>query len=178
MIRSEAIDEQVWTAIVDHVISDTHIEKALASHTAAEDAEAADPAATAARLESRLKQITRAEEVILERFGRGLITDSSLDKELLRLKGDRTAAERALVVAQQGLRRRGAAAENIQTIRKAISDLRGRLRIATAEDRRDLVRAIVARGENTVKIGPDRIDAQLLLAAGPPSAFAQAYVAG
>ena len=178
MIRSEAVDEQVWTAIIDHVISDVHIEKALASHAAAEDAEAADPAANSARLESRLKQITRAEEVLLERFGRGLITDSALDKELLRLKGDRTVAERSLAVARQGLRRRQAAVEATQTIRKAISDLRDRLRIATAEDRRDIVRAIVARGENALKIGPQRIDAQLLLAAGPQSAFAQAYVAG
>jgi site-specific DNA recombinase len=177
MIRSEAIDARIWAAIVEHVISDAHIEAALADQ-GPDQGTNIDPATAATRLETRLRQVARAEEILLDRFGRGLITDSALDKQLVRLKRERTEIERSMVNAQQALTAREAAAESAQVMRQAISDLRGRLRIATIEDRRDIVRAIVARAENAVKIGPERIDAQLLLAARPPSAFAQSYATG
>jgi hypothetical protein len=175
MIRSEALDARIWAAIVEHVISDAHIEEALAAPDRGTNL---NPATTATRLESRLRQLARAEEILLDRFGRGLITDSALDKQLVRLKRERTEIERSMLSAQQALTAREAASESARVMRKAISDLRGRLRIATTHDRRDIVRAIVARGENAVKIGPERIDAQLLLAARSPAAFAPAYAAG
>jgi hypothetical protein len=50
--------------------------------------------------------------------------------------------------------------------------------MATAEDRRDIVRAIVARGEKGIKIGADRLEAQILLAGQGSSAVAQVYTAG
>ena len=44
---------------------------------------------TLPRLEARLAHLIRAEEVFLERFPRGLITDTVLDEELARLTKDR-----------------------------------------------------------------------------------------
>jgi DNA invertase Pin-like site-specific DNA recombinase len=177
MIRSEAIDDRFWNAIVESVISDSHIEKALAEH-GAETQSDPDPRAALSRLEARLKQLTRAEEVLLERFGRGFITDAALDKELVRLKADRTSLQEAIAVAQRTVGRRDLASRNAAALRKAISDLRGQLRTATPQDRRDIVRAIVAGGESGVKIGPERIEAEILLAPQGPSAFAQVYTAG
>jgi DNA invertase Pin-like site-specific DNA recombinase len=177
MMRSEIIDERFWKTIVDRVISDAHIEEALADHRRDEEP-AEDPRASLLRLENRRKQLGRAEEVLLERFGRGLITDTALDKELLRLKTERGSIERAVVVVQNKAKRSENATRTAEALRMAVSKLRERLRMATAEDRRDIVRAIVASGENGLKISPDRIEANILLSAPGPSAVAQPYAAG
>jgi len=177
MIRSESIDERLWSTIVETVISDIHIEKALAEHGAGTESDP-DPRVSVSRLQARLKQLTRAEEILLERFGRGFITDASLDKELIRLKADRTCVQEGITAAERAVGRDEGAGYDTAALRKAISVLRAQLRRATAEDRRDIVRAIVAGGENGVKIGPERIEAQILLAPRAASAVAQAYTAG
>src|SRR6266496_3955770 len=177
MIRSEAIDDRFWNAIVEGVISDSHIEKAIAEH-GAETQTDPDPRVALSRLEGRVKQLTRAEEILLERFGRGLITDAALDKELVRLKADRTSVQEAIAAAQRVVGRHDQAARTGTALRKAIAELRGRLRTATTQDRRDIVRAIVAGGENGVKIGSERIEAEILLAPQGPPTFAQVYTAG
>jgi DNA invertase Pin-like site-specific DNA recombinase len=177
MMRSEIIDERLWKTIVERVISDAHIERALADHGRDEET-SEDPRASLLRLENRQKQLGRAEEILLERFGRGLITETALDKELIRLKTERGSIERAVAVVHNKAKRSEDAMRTAEALRLAVAKLRERLRMATAEDRRDILRAIVARGENGVKIGPDRIEANILLSAPDPSAVAQPYSAG
>jgi hypothetical protein len=60
----------------------------------------------------------------------------------------------------------------------ALEERRQKVRFATPEDRRDIVRAVLARDENAVKIGPERIEARLLLAPQARSGVAQVYRAG
>jgi site-specific DNA recombinase len=177
MMRSEAIDDRFWSTIVESVISDVHIEKALAEQGVGPQSEA-DPRVSLSRLQARLKQLTRAEEILLERFGRGFITDGALDKELVRLKADRTSVQEGIAAAQGAIGRSEKAAYDASALRKGISDLRVQLRRATADDRRGIVHAIVAGGEKAVKISPERIEAEILLAPGPSSAVAQVCTAG
>ncbi len=177
MIRSEEVDDRFWNAIVESVISDSHIEKALAEH-GSETQTDTNPQVSIARLSARLKQLIRAEEILLERFGRGFITDAALDKELVRLTADRTSLQEAITAAQRNVVRHDQTNRNAEAVRQAIRQLRGQLRTATVQDRREIVRAIVAGGENGVKIGPQRIDAEILLAPQGATAFAQVCVAG
>jgi hypothetical protein len=177
MMRSESIDDRLWSTIVESVISDVHIEKALAEHGVGSQSEP-NPRASLSRLQTRLKQLTRAEEILLERFGRGFITDAALDKELIRLKVDRTSVQEGIGAAERAVSRGEKADYDVSALRKAISALRSQLRTATADDRRGIVRAIVAGGEKAVKIGPERIEAEILLAPRPSPAVAQVYTAG
>ena len=130
------------------------------------------------RLEAKQKQLVRAEEILLERFGRGLITDSVLDKELVRLSKDRTAVKQSIDATKDALRDRPSRGTTAQVLRDALEDLRQKLRFATLEDRRDIVRAVLAKDENAVKMGPERIDARLLLAPRARSGVSQVYRAG
>ena len=127
---------------------------------------------------SKQKQLVRAEELLLERFGRGLITDSVLDKELVRLSKDRTAVKQSIEAAKVALRERPSRDATANVLRVALDDLRQKLSFATPADRRDIVRAVLAKDENGVKIGPERIEARLLLAAQGRSGVAQVYGAG
>src|SRR5450631_1247866 len=78
----------------------------------------------------------------------------------------------------QALRDRPSRDTTANVLRVALEDLRQKLRFATPEDRRDIVRAVLAKDENAVKIGPERIEARLLLAPEGRSGVAQVYRTG
>ena len=176
MLRSDTVDGKIWEAVVTSVIREDHLEKAVAE--SARESEAGPDLKELPRLEAKEKQLVRAEGILLERFGRGLITDSVLDKELVRLSKDRTAVKQAIDAAKGALRNRTSRDATAKVLREALEDLRQKLRFATPEDRRDIVRAVLAKDENAVKIGPERIEARLLLAPQGRSGVAQVYRAG
>jgi len=176
MLRSDTVDAKLWEAVVTSVIREDHLEKAIAE--CVRESEAGRDPKTLPRLEAKQKQLVRAEEILLERFGRGLITESVLDKELVRLSKDRTAVKQSIDATKGALRDRPSRDETANALRLALEDLRQKLRLATPEDRCDIVRAVLAKDENAVKIGPERIEARLLLAPQARSAVAQVYRAG
>jgi site-specific DNA recombinase len=176
MLRSDMVDRKLWDAVVASVVREDHLEKAIAECESEAEGEP-DPKALP-RLEAKLKQLMRAEEVLLERFGRGMITDSLLDKELIRLSKDRAAVTQSIDAAKADVQRRPSADATAEALRAAVGDLRDKLRFATPGDRRDIVRAVLGNDENAVKIGPDRIEARLLLAPRVGLGVAQVYVAG
>jgi len=176
MLRSDTVDGKIWEAIVNSVIREDHLEKAVAESV--RESEAAPDPKRLPRLEAKQKQLVRAEEILLERFGRGLITDSVLDKELVRLSRDRTAVKQSIDAANAALLGRRSRDASANGLRTALEDLRQKLRFATHEDRRDIVRAVLTKDENAVKIGPNRIEARFLLAAAGGSGVAQVYRAG
>lgn len=73
MFRSDAVDAKIWEAVVTSVIREDHLEKAVAE--CVRESETGPDPKELPRLEARQKQLVRAEEILLERFGRGLITD-------------------------------------------------------------------------------------------------------
>ena len=176
MLRSDTVDGKVWEAVVTSVLREDHLEKAVAESV--RESEAGPDPKDLPRLEAKQKQLVRAEEILLERFGRGLITDSVLDKELVRLSKDRQAVKQSIDAAKSALRDRLSRDGTANVLRAALEDLRQKLRFATPEDRRDIVRAVLAKDENAVKIGPQRIEARLLLAPQGRSGVAQVYRAG
>jgi len=177
MVRSDALDARFWDAIVDGVIRDDHLEKALRERASESESEP-DRAADLVRLEVGLKRLVRAEEVLLERFGRGLVTEAALDGELLVLTKERASVVRAITSARDCIQHLADRVQDVESLRTAAARLRDRLRIATTEDRRDIVRAIVNKGESGVILGPKRIEARVLLAPQDDVAFAQVYAAG
>jgi len=173
MFRSEAVDTKLWEALLTAVIREDHLERAIAEREK-EVEEGPDPK-DVRRLEARLKHLVRAEEVLLERFRRGLITESILDKELIRFSTDRAAAKEALDAAKAASKERACREQGAKALSAAVDDLREKLRFATPEDRRDIFRAIVAKDESAVKIGPSRIEARLLLASPASPVVGQVY---
>lgn len=179
MPSTSAICSQVnspgrWRSRTTH--REDHLEKAVAE--CVRESETGPDPKELPRLEAKQKQLVRAEEIILERFGRGLITDSVLDKELLRLSQDRTAVKQSIDTARGALGDRFSRDTTAKALRDALEELRQKLRFATLEDRRDIVRAVLANDENAVKMGPARIEARILLAPEGRSGVAQVYRAG
>jgi len=84
----------------------------------------------------------------------------------------------AIASAHEGMRTKADLGRELVSLREAAAGLRERLRIATPQDRRDIVQAIVNRGESGVVLGPDRVEARVLLAPRDDVAFAQVYRAG
>ncbi len=103
-----------------------HLEKAVAE--AARESEAGPDPKDLSRHEAKQKQLVRAEEILLERFGRGLIADSVLDRELVRLSKDRAAVKQSIDTAKAALRDRLSRDGTANVLRAALEDLRQRLR--------------------------------------------------
>ena len=177
MIRLDALDARFWEAIVDGVIREDHLENALRDRGSGSESES-DRSADLIRLEAGFKRLSRAEEILLARFGRGLVSETALDKELLVLSKERVSVGHAIESTRDEVRRRSDLARDVEAIRTAAARLRDRLRLATREDRRDIIRAIVDKGESGVILGLERIEARVLLALPDDVAFAQAYSAG
>ena len=72
MLRSDTVDAKLWEAVVTSVIREDHLEKAVAE--CVRELETGPDPKDLPRLEAKQKQLVRAEEILLERFGRGLIT--------------------------------------------------------------------------------------------------------
>jgi hypothetical protein len=104
-----------------------------------------DRAADLVRLEAELKRLVRAEEILLERFRRGVVTEAALDRDLLVLTKERASLTDAIGSGREGMRTKADHGREIESLRQAAGALRQRLRIATPEDRRDIVQAIVSR---------------------------------
>jgi site-specific DNA recombinase len=177
MVRSDRLDARFWEAIVEGVIREDHLEKALRER-ASESLSEPDRAADVLRHEAELKRLVRAEEILLERFRRGVVTEAALDRELLVLTKDRASATEAIASVREGMRTKADLGRELVSLREAAAGLRERLRIATPQDRRDIVQAIVTKGESGVILGPERIEARVLLAPRDDVAFAQVYTAG
>jgi hypothetical protein len=148
MLRADTVDGKIWEALVSSVIREDHLEKAVAESV--RESESGPDPKELPRLEAKQKQLVRAEEILLERFGRGLITESVLDKELIRLSKDRTSVKQSIDAAKGAVRDRSARDATGDALRAALEDLRHKLRVATHEDRRDIVRAVLAKDENGI----------------------------
>ncbi len=175
VFRSDEIDEKVWEAIVHSAIREDHLERAMAESGG--DRVRASGLRALPRLKVRLKHLARAEEILLERFGRGLITEASLDKELLRLSKARMEVESSIAALGSGTRERGTCEQTKAELKGAIKMIKSRLGSATTEDRRDLARTLVAGEKNTVIFERSGLRARLSIAAASPS-FGQVYAAG
>ena len=162
---------------MEGVIREDHLEKVLRERANQSQTEP-DQATDVLRLEAELKRMFRAEEILLERFRRGVVTEPALDRELLVLTKERASVTEAIASAREGMRTIADLGRELASLREAAAGLRERLRIATPQDRRDIVQAIVSKGENGVILGPERIEARVLLAPRDDVAFAQAYAAG
>jgi len=175
VFRSDEIDKKVWEAIVHSVIREDLLERATAEGGGDRDRESRLHAL--ARLKARSKHLARAEEIVLERFGRGLITEASLDKELLRLSKDRREVESSIAALGSATNERATREQTAIELNAAIKTLKNRLGSATTEDRRDLVRALVVGAEHAVIFERSGLRASLSIAAASP-AVGQVYAAG
>lgn len=136
IVRSDKLDARFWEAIVQGVIRKDHLEKAL-RELASESQSEPDRAADILRLEAELKRLVRAEEILLERFRRGVVTEAALDRELLVLAKERASVTEAIASAHEGMRTKADLGRELVSLREAAAGLRERLRIATPQDRRD-----------------------------------------
>lgn len=79
-------------------------------------------------------------------------------------RAERSSVARAVAAARRAIDSRNAVPDAPAALRGAVSEFRQRLRMTAAEDRRYILR--VARGEKGIKIGADRIEAQILAGQG------------
>lgn len=138
-------DARAWEQIAIELASED-LADAIAGEIENRSADRRDWTADAEGYRRHLDRLTRVEGVVLERFGRGLISDKAMDAELERLRREREAVRQQLATAERALTGADDSRERLEDARRVLVDLRGAIADSTFEVRRRLVELLVERG--------------------------------
>lgn len=173
IVRTADLDARVWAAVCRELEDPELIAWILAEPAAAApDREAWERDDRAAR--AHLARLDQVEAAILARFRRQQIGEAALDQELAAIARERSAVQRQIAAAGRATHQIEARRERQEHARATVDRLRRALPTASAEDRRDLLAALVPRGGAVLKEGRLRIT----LAIAPEPAAEQALAVG
>lgn len=173
MRRVEPVDERVWASVAAALERPDHLERAIERQRVLTARGASDWQKDLAAAERALARLQRAEQAILERFSRDLVSEEAMDAELERL-----AKERRLQAHQVETAKRQAAGARQELAHGAavlatLATLRSRLDGATLAEKRALVLSLVPR--RGIELGADgSIEVTLVFREDPPVALARA----
>lgn len=164
--RTAQVDGAVWAAIADLLSQPLpQLERVLSGRRGAADGDAQTWEQDLAGWRAQLEQLAAAEEAILDRYSRALVSEQAMDRHLKQTASRRALLERQVATARD----RSSAARRAGVGAVELAAMLGRIRAAlptmSPVERRDLVRALVSGGGGqVVTVGPDRIEATIALA--------------
>jgi site-specific DNA recombinase len=159
----EEVDARVWNALRELLEQPRLLEEAGAERASRAAGDARDWQKDVAGYEARLERLGRAEQVILARFRKGLVSEAAMDAELAASAQERSMLERQLDGAKRALADAGRTKANVAALEATLRQLRARLGQASLEEKRDLVRLLVEPGD--VVLGSYEITVQVQLRA-------------
>lgn len=174
MRQVREVDAEVWEGVVEELQRPDLAESLLREL----DSDVGPWEADAAGYRAELGRLEAAEVAIMARFSRGLISERAFDEHARTTARRRAMLERqlaaALEAAGEGRRQRFAA----EAVLANLNALRDRLELATPEERREIVKALIpGHGDYVVTVYPKKLSAIGLLdapvtvrASGPSTA--------
>jgi site-specific DNA recombinase len=161
------VDARLWTRIGELLRPDQLQRGQRRAAELARDGVAWESDLQAAR--GALARLERAEEAVLARFRRGLVSEAALDRELAAIKRERDAHGRQVAAATKARQRAGAAQERARSVQGVAADLGARLAATDLRARRELVELLLEPG--AVVLGPTRIYAKGQVSLGAASGY-------
>ena len=172
MRRVEEVDAAVWAKVVEILSTPNYLERALVGRADETDGEGKNWKNDLAQYRRALARSVKAEETILERFTRGLVSEAAMDAALKRSTTERKMLERQIATAEarvKGLERDRA---ELNALESGLDDLRRAMNdpnAATPEIRRSLAQKLVpGRGDHFIEIHDRKIRMHVIVSAPPP----------
>lgn len=159
--RTSDVDAAVWEELVRVLSRPDLVAEAIARRSARARADGETWESDLADAKKRLARLERAEAVILDRFRRGLVSEGAMDAELAAAARERALLERQVATAHRAAGGAVRAQAGAGELEAAIARVRGRVRLASHEERQALVRALL--GGRPVIVGPKEIRAMFSL---------------
>lgn len=156
-----ATDAAVWDELVEYVTAPGLMERVLRRRREQAGRGGPDPRVELDRARGEVDRLDAAERTVLDRHGRGLISDGGLDAQLGKLAAARQVARAALAAGERAVAGPRLAIARADGIEDAVALLRERGHELPVELRQQIVRAMVSSvtildGEVHMRIRIDR----------------------
>lgn len=139
------IDGRLWHALGEILERRDLIERIAAARRRDTGGDAEAWRRDVAEMQRRLERLAAVEAAMLARFRRGAISEAAMDVELAAAGRERDLVTRQLDTARIGAARAGRAGDAVEGLEATAAALRGRLAVAAPEERRGLVRLLLAQ---------------------------------
>jgi len=159
--RAAEVDAALWNQLRTYILRPDLLERAVADAVAAASADAATWQDDLRAAKAALKRSQRAEELILARFRRGLVSEAALDTELAAAARERTLLENQVAAAVRAGEAASRHANRATDFGAAIGEVREMVETASQEERKELVRALL--GGRPILVGDDAIRASVAI---------------
>ena len=162
--RVEGVDEAVWARVQEVLSNPERVNRALAARKADASIVGGNWKSDLEGFRRRLRQLERAEEALLERFSREMISEAAMDQQLKRMSAERLLLLRQVDTAELQVMHASQADRDVDLLRAAVSDLEFDFATATQERRRSLlIRLVPGRGKHFIMFGLLSLDLHLVL---------------
>lgn len=156
---ADRLDGEVWSLVERYATQTDLIEEALARRRARSAADARTWEADLGAAKGRLARLVRSEGVVLDRFRRGLLSETALDTELGQLAKERHLADMQVAAAERAGRGSRQEAASAADVRAALSAVRGEM--SAPSERQRFVRLIL--GVAPILLGPASLRAMVTI---------------
>lgn len=162
--RVEHVDERVWAAVAEFVSKPDLVAEAVARRNGATGSDAKRAASDLDGWKRQLDRLGELETDALALCRRGVLSRDARDRELLKIAQQRRLLEQQVDAAREMASSVVAERQSVGEIAAWLEKLRGRLKDATAEVRREIVQAVVpGRGEFVFTVSEEKIAGRALL---------------
>lgn len=145
--QSHLVDAAVWLEVARFLTQPrADLLEALGARRAHATEESTAWAQDLAQANRQLEQLEAAELAILDRFRRGLVSETAMDRHLRDVAARRAMLQNQISSARTANRKAASLSSASEGLSSLVDAIRAKLPRMTAEDRRDLVRALVAPG--------------------------------
>jgi hypothetical protein len=164
IVKTAELDARVWAALCDEIEQPTLID-ALADVLKARAGDAHDWKADAETHRAHLARLEKVESAIMVRFRRGQVSEAALDGELAAIGKERRMVREQLATAERAAGANMSAADRLRAAGDTLAALRSALPLATQEQRRALLRELVASEGVTITDGRALLNLHVLVSA-------------
>ena len=176
MKRADDLDEQLWSTLSQALMRPDLLEKVLAASDEDESREGVDWAKDLQEFTRKLNRLDQTDGVILERFRRGLISSTTMDRHLDSSSRERALLERQIATASRQADNAKVQREHVRALRATAETLAARIATASLAERREIVHTLVpGRDDNWIVIDSETVRATILLAPAAQSTSATAF---
>lgn len=162
--RVEIVDDAVWARMKEVLSNPERLRGALAARK--EDAQTAkrDWGSDLEEFRRKLRRLEKMEAALLDRFGRGLISEVVMDPQLKRMSAERKLLVRQIETAEQQVAGARCADQDAELLQQAVSNLEIDFDHADPQTKRELLLKLVpGRGKYVIDFDLHGVDMQIVI---------------
>jgi site-specific DNA recombinase len=166
-LQAHDVDERFWNAFSALLAKPKAVEQIIAQRATRAHQDGGHWVKDVATYKTKLERLERAEAAMLKRFTAGAISEKAMDGQLDDIGRQRRLLQQQVEVGERQAQQAGRQRVQVEGLLAVLDKLRAKLKTATPETKRQLVRALLPGGEYHAVVQPDgKVHARLAVSTG------------